>query len=292
MKITIIGAGSIGLLLAAKFSIANHTVTMVCHHIQQANKINTEGIEYRGTMVRRVPVQATSELQNHKVDLLIIAVKSQQVSSVVQHIRKIYGEDIPDMLFIQNGMAHIENLKSLSHNILVGIINHGAKKLDDVTVLHTGEGTIEVSTYQGVPYPLHTLSKEDFPIYHVKDWYSMLARKLVVNCAINPLTGIFDVDNGELLTNARFYTILRELVKESSRVLNLDYEEALSNVQAVCIKTARNTSSMLTDLKRGRLTEVDAITGVILKQAELKGLDAPYSRFVYDSIKGLEKKLD
>lgn len=292
MKITIIGAGSIGLLLAAKFSMANHTVTIVCHRVQQANEINTEGIEYRGKEVSRIAVQSTSELRDHNVDLLIIAVKSHQVSSVVQHIREVYGEDIPDMLFIQNGMAHIQNLESLSHNVLVGIINHGAKKLDDVTVLHTGEGTIQVSAYQGMPNPLHKLSNEDFPIYYVKDWYSMLARKLVVNCAINPLTGIFDIDNGELLTNARFYTILRELVKESSRVLELDYEEALSYVQAVCNKTARNTSSMLADLKRGRLTEIDAITGVILKQAELKGLDAPYSRFVYDSIKGLEKKTD
>lgn len=289
MRITIIGAGSIGLLLAAKFAMANHIVTLVCHEVQQANKLKAEGIQYRGTKVSQVTVQSTSVLEDDKVDLLIVAVKSQQVPSVVESINKVFGEEIPDMLFIQNGMAHIQHLESISHNILVGIINHGAKKLDDVTVLHKGVGTIEVSTYRGVPRSIHNLSSEDFPIYYVKDWYHMLARKLVVNCAINPLTGIFGIENGELLTNARFYTILRELVRESSQVLELDYEEALCNVQAVCRQTARNTSSMLADLKGGRQTEIDGITGVILKQAELKGLDVPYSRFVYDSIKGLEK---
>lgn len=289
MRITIIGAGSIGLLLAAKFTMSNHNVTVVCHKVQQANKLKAEGIHYRGTHVRQVSVQSTSVLQDDKVDLLIIAVKSQHVSSVVETINEVFGDDIPDMLFIQNGMGHIQHLKSISHNILVGVINHGAKKLDDVTVLHTGEGAIEVSTYRGVPISLHHFSSEDFPIYYVKDWYHMLARKLVVNCAINPLTGIFGIDNGELLTNARFYTILRELVRESSQVLGLNYEEALRNVQAVCSQTARNTSSMLADLNGGRLTEIDAITGVILKQAELKGLDVPYSRLVFDGIKGLEK---
>ncbi|MGA9289586.1 MAG: 2-dehydropantoate 2-reductase [Anaerobacillus sp.] len=291
MKITIIGGGSIGLLLAAKYTILNHTVTVVCHHREQADDIKVNGIHYIGEIERRVHVRSTHHLSKEKTDLVIVAVKSHNVPAVVAMIRETYSSEYsPDLLFIQNGMGHIQHLDLLPHNMMVGVIEHGARKTDSVTVEHTGVGVLRVSTHQGVPSTFEDLSSAEFPIVYEPDWYSMLAKKLVVNCAINPLTGIYQVSNGELLMNARFYAIMRELVKEASTVLQLDFEESWNNVQTVCKQTRTNTSSMLADLISGRPTEIDAITGVILKEAESKGIYVPYSRFAFDSIKGLEKK--
>ncbi len=291
MRITIIGGGSIGLLLAAKYSMANHNVTVVCRSREQADDLKVNGLHYIGEKERHVHVQSTHLLPKEETDLVIVAVKSQQVPAVVDMIHETYDSNYsPELLFIQNGMGHIQYIASLPHNIMVGVIEHGAKKSDRVTVEHTGVGVIRVSTYKGVPSAYEELSSTNFPINYEPDWYHMLAKKLVVNCAINPLTGIYQVPNGELLMNTRFYAIMRELVKEACRVLQLDFEEAWNNVQAVCKQTRKNTSSMLADLISGRPTEIDAITGIILKEAESSGFYVPYSRFVFDSIKGLEKK--
>ncbi|MGB8001867.1 MAG: 2-dehydropantoate 2-reductase [Anaerobacillus sp.] len=291
MRIIIIGGGSIGLLLAAKYTIINHTVTVVSHHREQADDIKVNGIHYIGEIERRVHVRSTHHLPKEKTDLVIVAVKSHHVPAVIAMIHETYDSgDSPDLLFIQNGMGHIQHLDSLPHNMMVGVIEHGARKKDSVTVEHTGVGVLRVSSYQGVPRTFDDLSSTEFPMVYEPDWYRMLAKKLVVNCAINPLTGIYQVSNGELLMNARFYVIMRELVKEASTVLQLDFEESWNNVQTVCKQTRTNTSSMLADLVSGRPTEIDAITGVILKEAESKGIYVPYSRFAFDSIKGLEKK--
>ncbi len=266
-----------------------HLVTVVCHRIAQADQLN-RGITYKqGENIRVAHVRSTHLLAGDETDLLVVAVKSNQVPSAIKMIQKVYRDNqLPDTLFVQNGMGHLSHLSLLQHNILVGVIEHGAKKVDERTVEHTGSGVIRVSAFSGLPNPLANLSTRDFPIYYESDWYQMLAKKLIVNCAINPLSGIYHVPNGELLHNPRFYSVMRELVKETCRVLQLDYEDAWNDTQLICRRTSSNTSSMLSDLNAGRVTEIDAITGFILKEAELNGQYVPYSRFVYDSVKGLE----
>ena len=289
MNVTIIGAGSIGLLMAAKFAMNGHVVSIVCRRKNQVDQL-LKGVNYiNGDKIQHVNVQATDRLSSKKVDLLIVTVKSNQVPSVVTMIQKVYGNsNLPDILFIQNGMGHLSYIDLLHHHVLVGVVEHGAIKIDERTVEHTGDGVIKISAYSGAPNLVTALSSDDFPIIYEPNWYEMLAKKLVVNCAINPLSCIFDVLNGELLRNARFYRLMRELVKETCEILELEFERSWNDVQLVCRRTSKNTSSMLADLKAGRLTEIDAITGYVLKEAEARGKHVPLSRFVFDGVKGLE----
>ncbi|MCA0174413.1 2-dehydropantoate 2-reductase [Bacillus sp. RAR_GA_16] len=289
LNVTIIGAGSIGLLAAAKLTLNGHVISVVCRRKHQADRINKGIIYINGNKSQQVDVHGTSELSPRQTDLLIVAVKSIHVPSVVSMIQNVYqGSNSPDVLFIQNGMGHLPSIDLLAHNVLVGVVEHGARKINDHTVEHTGGGVIRISAYAGVPNRETALSSEDFPICYEHDWYRMLAKKLVINCAINPLSTLYNVLNGELLRNPRFSSLMREIVKETCEVLQLEFERSWNEVQLVCKRTSANTSSMLADVKAGRVTEIDAITGYILKEAEARGKYVPYSRFVYDSVKGLE----
>ncbi|MFP3340851.1 2-dehydropantoate 2-reductase N-terminal domain-containing protein, partial [Micrococcus sp. SIMBA_131] len=75
------------------------------------------------------------------------------------------------ILFIQNGMGHLSFIKLLHHNVLVGVVEHGALKIDERTVEHTGDGIIRMSAYSGVPNVRTALSCEDFPVHYEHDWY-------------------------------------------------------------------------------------------------------------------------
>ena len=46
---------------------------------------------------------------------------------------------------------------------------------------------------------------------------------------------------------------------------------------------------MLQDVERGRQTEIEAITGAILRGAERRGLRAPMNNLVYGLVRGLER---
>lgn len=292
MNITIIGAGAIGLLLGAKLSSSGHTIMMVTRREDQARKLQQEGIRYKnGDLEKTYEVDASTSLSADP-DIVIVAVKSYNVKDVISFITHTYGtRKSPELLFIPNGMEHVRYLDSLDQPVSVGTVEHGAKKCDDVTVVHTGEGSLKVSSHSGRSSAIGELN-HSLTIEYKENWYRLLAEKLIINCGINPLTALFQISNGELLTNPRFFGLLRELIKESGNVLDLEFEESWNRVQQVCKLTAMNTSSMLADVRAARRTEIDAISGFVLKEASLKGMDVPFTRFVFDAIKGLELKME
>ena len=58
----------------------------------------------------------------------------------------------------------------------------------------------------------------------------------------------------------------------------------------VCRKSASNLSSMLQDVRAGRRTEIDMISGEILKRAEIAFLPTPRTRVVFQLIKAIEER--
>jgi len=51
----------------------------------------------------------------------------------------------------------------------------------------------------------------------------------------------------------------------------------------------KNYSSMYQDVKKGKKTELDYITGAIIQRAKKHNIPVPMNEFLYDSIKFLEK---
>jgi 2-dehydropantoate 2-reductase len=108
----------------------------------------------------------------------------------------------------------------------------------------------------------------------------LLWEKLLVNCAINPLTALFDRPNGALLEDIQLREIAREVVRETLRVARahgvvLSDEEAIERVETVASKTARNISSMLQDVRHGRPTEIDYINGAVVREGQRLGIPTP-----------------
>jgi len=121
-----------------------------------------------------------------------------------------------------------------------------------------------------------------------------LWRKVIVNAAINPLTALVNVPNGRLLEVQELRALLRSLVVEAVKVAATEgyrFETSLVEyTEDVCRQTATNISSMLQDVRAGRQTEIEAITGEILRRADMASLPCPRSRVVYQLIKGMERK--
>jgi len=55
-----------------------------------------------------------------------------------------------------------------------------------------------------------------------------------------------------------------------------------------CKVTADNDSSMLQDIRQGKRTEIDSITGELISLGKKKGVDMKTNVFLYDSIKFLQ----
>ncbi|WP_413301475.1 2-dehydropantoate 2-reductase [Bacillus sp. 1P10SD] len=293
MKVGVIGAGSIGLLFASYISKI-FEVTIYTRTEDQAYQINENGILLRKkaiikqSSVKALPISSWKGIE----DFTIVTVKQYQLSTVLEQIKHL-SKRPKNLLFLQNGMGHLKLLEEIKGiNLFVGTVEHGALKENAYTVSHNGEGATNVAIFRGDFSCLQNFATKvpaDFPIHVQEDYYLMLRNKLIVNAVINPLTSIFQVKNGELIQNKYFFRVLTSLFGEISFILNLDHpEEHLRQVMGICKKTAENRSSMLKDIEANRLTEVDAILGFILEEADKQEKQAPLLEIVYYCIKGKE----
>ncbi|MEP1895312.1 ketopantoate reductase family protein [Alloalcanivorax venustensis] len=122
------------------------------------------------------------------------------------------------------------------------------------------------------------------PDFRHRQW-----RKLVGNAVINPLTGLHDVANGHIFEDPALAAEAEQLAREADRVLTtLDPTwpgDSLPGVRALAEATAGNTSSMRADMQAGAITEIDAINGWLLRQADVLGLDLPAHRRLVAAVK-------
>jgi 2-dehydropantoate 2-reductase len=91
--------------------------------------------------------------------------------------------------------------------------------------------------------------------------------KLAVNCVINPLTAIHNIDNGALLNkkfSVQITNILIEIIEVSrSQGIHFTLIGLQKVVKEVARATATNCSSMRSDILSGAVTEIDYINGYI-----------------------------
>jgi 2-dehydropantoate 2-reductase len=301
MKIGIIGGGAIGLFYAYHLSKV-FDVTIYVKREYQLNQLKHEGISVHSqeamTTITNLEVKLWYEEIKPTEEVLIVAVKQYALKHVMPVLEQ--SRENQTILFLQNGMAHIELIKHIKHaRVLLGVIEHGVKKLNDTSVSWTGVGMTKIADYD--------ISKKASDSYFIMKWkdnldtgfrvelspdfHNMMTEKLLVNAIINPLTALYRVKNGELLANSFYQETMRIVFDEISFLISDKMHDGMWNhITNICKRTAGNWSSMEQDVREGRQTEIDAISGYIIKMAAKQGKEVPVTEFIYQAVKGLESK--
>lgn len=285
MKVAIIGGGAVGLLLASFLSEQGVYVTVVTKRHEQAAALNEKGLirlNINGSMTT-TQLHATTDYNQLPIyDLVIVTVKYMQLSDVLRELLLV--KPLPALLFLQNGLLHYEQvLANPFETIGFGSVTFGAEKTDDCTIIHRGNGVVNVATVRGDDHPMNqllTYGNKQISFQIVEGAEEMLFQKVFMNCLINPLTFVLQVKNGELLSSPYAFTMLKNLYDEMVFVFPntvITFEQVIS----LCEKTSTNTSSMLSDRWAGRQTEIETIAGAMLKRAEKMKKDLPILRTLY-----------
>jgi len=114
--------------------------------------------------------------------------------------------------------------------------------------------------------------------------------KLIANAAINPLTAIARVSNGTIAVDGTLRARAERIAREAAALaaaegVTLPFADPVAHVLAVARATAENRSSMLTDLERGRPTEIEAINGVLSALGRRHGIATPEIDRVADEVR-------
>ncbi|WP_026674386.1 2-dehydropantoate 2-reductase [Alkalihalobacterium bogoriense] len=296
VNVWIIGGGSVGLLLASYASKAGANVTVVTNGKEQAEALNREGVSLlRNSIasfhpVDAIPFECLSSLKT--ATIIFLAVKEHQVKRVLTKISKLKINS--PIFFLQNGMNHITLMQELRNSVYVGIVEHGALKHSNVKVEHTGIGIMRIGHVLGDELELKPfwdkLSSVGYSVDVEGEWLEVMKRKLIVNAVINPLTALYELKNGELLHDETIVSIMKKLCQEAIMTLQLkDHEDIWTYIIQVCQNTKENKSSMLRDIESGNQTEIDAISGYILREGLKRKISLPYTLDVYHQIKQKER---
>lgn len=310
MRVAIVGAGSMGLLWAGRLQQAGCQVMLYTRTEEQALAIQRQGVTVRdteGKSIARVGILAEAiaasmpQQASFAADWVLFMVKQHQLSEELLLQAKARCGSNARWICFQNGMGHLDKAAAVIglQQLYAAVTTEAALRTSEDRVTHTGGGKTEwgklvSSEMDSEEKKLAALwRKAGFPNDVSNDIDTAIWNKLLVNACINPLTAILRIRNGELLQRTHARSLMRELVDEAcmlARALErpIDCEQAWEKLVQVCKATSHNRSSMLQDISRGHTTEIDAITGALLMEAEKQHLDLSAHRTVYRLVKALE----
>ncbi len=294
--ILLIGTGALSTLFAARLSGAGHHVSML-----GTWKDGLQALSERGARIteadgneRTFRVHATSDLNEVKgIKHAIVLAKSWQTKRVADQLKGILAPD-GIALTLQNGLGNRERLsRNLgAGRVALGITTTGATLLGPGHVKTGGEGIISLEQNPALAPLEAALRSSNFNLQVVADARSLVWGKLVINAAINPLTALLRVPNGELLNHPWARKAMSALARETAQVaeaerVSLPFDDPIQAAEEVARKTAKNLSSMFQDVRRGAPTEIDAICGAVTKRGEKHGIETPYNRSCWRLVKAM-----
>jgi 2-dehydropantoate 2-reductase len=123
--------------------------------------------------------------------------------------------------------------------------------------------------------------------------------KLLYNATLNPLGAIVGASYGTLAASHHTRPVMEALARETFAAMQAggfrthwpNADAWLADFRARLLPpTAAHESSMLQDLRAGRRTEIEAITGAVVELATHHGIDVPVSRSLLALVRFLESR--
>ncbi|BBO77012.1 2-dehydropantoate 2-reductase [Desulfosarcina widdelii] len=290
MKIAVIGAGAMGSLFGALLAEAGQEVTLLDIRQDHVDAVNAEGlvVEKEGTR-RQIRIRATQDANSvGPTDLCIVFVKSTQTAEAARTVARLAGPSAP-VLTLQNGMGNAEALAEALDpiRIIAGTTSHGATFLGPGAIRHAGSGDTVIGPWYeegtaGAEAVAEAFDKAGIATRVVAEVRSVMWAKLFINVGINAITALTGIKNGQLLDLEQTRRLSRDAVEEAMAVAEargIAIEgDPVEKVFQVAQATGTNRSSMGQDVDSRRMTEIGAINGFIVREAQKVRVPAPVNQ--------------
>jgi 2-dehydropantoate 2-reductase len=199
----------------------------------------------------------------------------------------------PPLVTLQNGIGNAEVLLSASEAVVIrGVTMNAARYVDAGRVESLIEGKTWLGPARGSVEDARALadllSKGGMQTEVIGDPMGAVWSKFVFNCVMNPLGALMMGDNASRYDSSDLHMLIDDMAAECEAVVR-----ALGGTFAFAIRTgqiarSRHAGSMALDIERGVPTEIDELTGFIVREGERLKIPVPNCKAVYRLVKGLE----
>lgn len=300
-QILIVGCGAVGGLFAAALSSVAK-VTAFDANAEHVNAIDAHGLRISGKNPRTARIHATADpsaLKGVAFDTAIFLIKSKMTAAALAQLRPVLAGN-PVLVTLQNGMGNAEVLLSVPEATVIrgATMNAGRyagpgcveNLIEGKTWLGPARGSIEdVRPLAGL------LNKAGMDTKIVADPMGAVWSKFVFNCVMNPLGALMMGDNAARYDAPEMRALIDDMAAECVAVVRalggsfgFPPMEFVDKVRSGQIPMSSHAGSMALDIARGVPTEIDELTGFIVREGERLRVPVPNCRAVYRLVKGLE----
>jgi len=283
-SILLIGVGALASLFGARLAASGVAVTMLGSWPEGLAALRGHGVrlvEADGSE-RAWPVRAVADpAECRGIPCALVLVKAWQTARAAGQLAACLPAD-GLALTLQNGWGNRETLEQAlrPRRVALGITTLGATLLAPGVVRAGGQGPVTLGSHPRIRPLAELLPAAGFDVRMADDVAGLAWGKLVINAAINPLTALLRVPNGELLERPEARALMGQAAAETAAVglaqgLHLPFADPIVAAEEVARRTAANHSSMFQDVQAGRPTEIDAICGAVVQTGERLGVPTP-----------------
>ena len=320
MRAAIYGAGSLGTILGAYITKNGGQVDLINRNKEHIAALREKGAQVVGTVNFTQPVTAyLPEEMEGKYDVIFLMTKQQHNVEVVTMLKEFLADD-GVIVTLQNGIPELQIGEIVGDNRTLGCtVAWGATM--------KGGGVCELTSQpDSLTFSLGSLTKERN--VHFEEVKALLEKmgevevdenfvgtrwsKLLINASFSGMSAVLGCTFGEAAQPKASRRIVQALIKEcidvcvtggiriepvqgKDIVKLLDYKSGLKKALSFFIipiairKHALLKASMLQDIEKGKLTEVDAINGVVSAFGRKVGCPTPMNDKVVEIIHRIER---
>ena len=319
MRTAIYGAGSLGTILGAYITKNGGFIDLINRNKAHIEALRTNGARITGTVSFTQKVAAlTPDEMTGTYDIIFLLTKQQHNRDVVTFLKPFLADD-GVIVTMQNGIPEMLVGEIVGNERVIGCtVAWGA------TMKSGGECEL-TSAPDSLTFSIGTLTPQRHKYFgEVKRLLEMMGRvdiddnfigtrwsKLLINAAFSGMSAVLGCTFGEAAGNRQSRRIVQRIIKECIDVCAasgiriepvqgkdivrlLDYSNPVKKAISFFIipiairKHARLKASMLQDIENGKLTEVDAINGVVCEAGRKCGVPTPMNDAVVSVIHRIE----
>ncbi len=308
MRVLVYGFGALGSAFGGFLKKAGHKVYAVGRE-RLVKPVREKGLKIVGIWGEHlVPLKevytSIDELPVRDFDLVILTVKSYDTEGALKELKKV---SFKYLLLAQNGYGNYEKAVSVfgKNKVILSRVIFGARipeagtveitVIADDVVIGNPECAIDEKELKRLA---EVLNSAGIPTRYSPDVYKYLWDKILYNCALNPLGALLETNYGTLAELPETRELMNRIVEEifavaKAKGIELFHKSAEDYLKLFYEKllppTAEHYPSMYWDIKSGKRTEIDALSGAIAKLGRELGVPTPVNEVITKLVKAKER---
>lgn len=287
--VAIVGAGAMGAMYAAHFAQAGIRTWLVASG-ERAERLRTSGLTVNGEPLRAEVVDTAGDVGDRTADLVIVAVKHQQLADAITEVAALVGERTT-FLSVLNGLDSEQAIAAAygPERVLLCIALAMDAQREGSQVMYRQAGRLAIGVGAGLGTEerlratqqvldragLAWVAPDDMP--HEMWW------KFMVNVGVNQASAVKRAGYGAFQHEGPARSLMMALIEEVVAVaraegIDLDQRDLAKWDRVLAGQPVEGQTSMLQDVLAGRPTEVDIFAGRVVELGARHGIPTPYNQ--------------